>query len=199
MLQKLIEETAVKYPNKLYGMLLFTEKDPSIIKLLKDEDYYKALHMRSGEQLDIFTTILFKGEFKFPHFRDNQIGYMMPIWEEPKQNKEILALFDIEDSREMPIFVLFGISINEVGIDYSFYHKAKINTENINKTYKSIEEIITIATDAVKILEESDKEGYNHDQLEKLLSKKIKLSKFKKAGKEVLKRLPIGPLFGKIF
>ncbi|MEY2195753.1 hypothetical protein AB7942_23915 [Neobacillus sp. BF23-41] len=198
MLRKKIEEVvAPNNQNKLYGILLFTEKDPTLINMLKNETYYEAINLRSGEELDIFATMLFKGTERYPKPRPGEMSFMLPIWVEPRQNEELFSLFDIKDSRELPRFVLFGVNSTEEGVEYSYYHKAKINTESIETAYKSIEEIITIATDAVKTLEE--KGSYNRDQLEKLLSKKLTISKVWTGLKEIIKRLPFGALLGKIF
>ena len=197
MIQEKIKEEALKNPNKLYGILLFTEEDPIIVKVLNDVEFYDSIDSRSGEELDIFASMLFKGKQRYPQVKPNQMALMLPIWVEPKQNKDVFSLFDIKDSRELPLFVLFGVESANEEEGFSFYHKSKVNTESIEKAYKSIENIITIASETVKSLEEID--GDTNEHLRKILSKKIIISKTKTGAKEVLKRLPIGPLFGKLF
>lgn len=79
-------------------------------------------------------------------------------------------------------------------MSFLFFHKSNVKTDNIENAYKSIEDIITIATEAVKYLE--NKGSYTHKDLESLLSKKITISKVGKGAIAVLKRLPVVSLFG---
>lgn len=119
ILEKIIEAAKIN-PNKLYGILLFTERDPIITQMLKVDEYRKSIDLRSGKELDIFASMLMKGMKQYPQVNPDIMSYTIPIWVEPERNKKVLSLFDIEDSGKLPVFVLFGVEcLKEV--EFSFF------------------------------------------------------------------------------
>jgi len=42
------------------------------------------------------------------------MNYLIPIWEEPRENRKILSEFEIVDNRELPLFVIFGFEEDEM-------------------------------------------------------------------------------------
>ncbi|MCA9997322.1 MAG: hypothetical protein KDE56_16300 [Anaerolineales bacterium] len=119
----------------LFGIILFNDSHPHIVKLLKDNDYYKALDELSGSHLAIFATVLFKPALVEPP--PGVVHHMVPIWKEPKQNTKLFNLFEIKDSGSLPMFVLF----NGQGSDLYFQKHPIIDT-SIEETWNSLKEII---------------------------------------------------------
>lgn len=130
------------YP--LFGIILFTEAHPHVIKVLKDVDYWNALDEISGEQLAIFATRLFKGELNMPVPRPGVLESMIPLWKEPAANKEILSWFEIQDSRELPLFALFGIDDDDL-----FYKTLQIRSQSVNDVYNSIREVVNLVSNFI--------------------------------------------------
>ncbi len=137
----LINEKIKLYESKfpLLGMFLFTEANPHIVKILKDIDYWNALEALSGDNIGIFATSLFKGSYAFPPSKPGYLSMMIPVWQEPKENKKILSFFNIENSRELPLFVIFCFEDNEIRL-----HKISIEEENSDKAFNSIKNTLEI-------------------------------------------------------
>ncbi|MHA6253212.1 hypothetical protein [Oceanobacillus sp. CAU 1775] len=197
MEKELLEKATFKKNRKLSAILLFTEKDPVIVKLLKDADFINALDSLSGEKIDVYYTKLVSGELGIPERKGNEMSFMVPIWKEPKQNEELFSLFKIKDSRELPMLILFGTNIIEDGKEISFYKKLKIKESGEVDAWKSIEESLYIALDVLKDLQTSSSEITN-ELLEKELTKKVRFTQIKKWTSEITKRLPVGAVLGRL-
>jgi hypothetical protein len=153
-----------KFP--LFGLILFTRSHPHIVKVLKDDDYYAALDEISGNLLLVFATMLFdreirtpnpspekyplkttkivtnepKGTFHIEHIEHTVIssGNMEPIWVDPSENKEIMSWFNIKDSREFPLFVLFAFE-NSI----MCYKKYALRDSSVQEVFSSLEEVLS--------------------------------------------------------
>ncbi len=130
---------------KTFGIILYNEENPNIIKLLSDELYWNALDKASGEDFIIFTIKPKKGSIKIPQMPEGMMGMLVPIWEEPSDNKEILETFDIKSTKELPKFFIFAkvgdellkksILIDETNVDASLSQLKKL-FQNIRDVVK---------------------------------------------------------------
>lgn len=197
-LKSAIEREITENDTKLYGVILFTRKHPFISQMLKEEEFYTSLDLRSNEDIDIFVTMRKEGEWRTPEPLPGTMQFLKPIWIEPKENEELFSVFNIDTSDSLPLFVLFGgmEDANE-NLKFSFYNKTKIKTTSKETAYQSIEDTLTIVTKVIEKLKA--KESYTIKDLEKSLSKEIKLTKLKINVKEVIKKIPVGSLIGKLF
>lgn len=94
--------------SRIYGFILFTERDPYVIKALRDDDFWNALNERSGPNWPIFSVRPMKpGHLEYPEEQPGTIQYLEPIWKEPNDNKEFFEFFGIESSKHLPCFVTF--------------------------------------------------------------------------------------------
>jgi hypothetical protein len=143
-----------KYP--LWGILLFTEAHPHVIKALKDIDYYNALNEISGNKIAILTTMLFRGRYISPEIRPGSFGDIIPIWDEPNKNKEVLSWFDIEDSRKLPLLVLFTIEDNQL-----YHQHYSIDHDSSQEVFKSLREVLLLIPNE---LGADNKKLFNHMQ-----------------------------------
>ncbi|MBD1857961.1 MULTISPECIES: hypothetical protein [Leptolyngbya] len=125
-----------KFP--LFGIVLFTEAHPHIVKVLKDQEYYAALDEISGDSIAVFATMLLRGKLEYPDLPPGTIGMLVPIWKEPSKNKEVLSWFDIKDSQKLPIFVLFGF---ESGLLY--YQKYALSDTSVQQSFDSLREVLS--------------------------------------------------------
>jgi hypothetical protein len=125
--------------SRIYGFILYTDKDPYVAKVLSDRFYWNALDSISGSHWPIFAVRpLSRGRAMFPNFRKDSIGYMVPTWNEPNSNLRILHDFGIQDSQELPLFILFmwddEDNLNEISIP--------IVGNDETTVYRSLEDIV---------------------------------------------------------
>jgi hypothetical protein len=121
----------------LFGMLLFTEAHPHIIKALKDADYYSALNEITGKEVALFTTVLFLGGYEYPAAPPGVLSLVVPIWKEPQKNKTVLPWFNIKDSRELPLLVIFGYE----GRDF-YFQKYPIKAESPQDVFNCLQDVL---------------------------------------------------------
>jgi hypothetical protein len=141
-----IEKLGLSKEYPLYGAILFTKSHPNIIKCLKDDDYWNALSEISGEDFPVFANTLFQGRYEMPSFKSNSIGFMVQVWKEPNQNKEILEWFSLKDSND-PVLVVFGFESETM-----FQATYKLSDESIQKAFESLKKPIKNTSDMLKEL-----------------------------------------------
>jgi hypothetical protein len=141
-LSKLINEHD-KYP--LFGMLLFTEIHPHVIKTLKDVDYYSALDKISGDEIALFSTMLFHSKPENLSLSPDNFHHMVPIWKEPEENKKILRWFDIKDSQELPALVIFGYGVGNI-----YYQKYSISSNSSLGVFNKLNIVLSRVSDSVR-------------------------------------------------
>ena len=131
--------------SRIYGFILYTDKDPYVAKVLRDEDFWNALDSISGANWPIFAVrSLRKGQYSIPTSGSTDIYYMVPTWVEPKANMQVLRDFGLKNTERLPLFVAFmwddTDELNQVAIP--------IEGKNIDTIYNSIEEIVKVITKA---------------------------------------------------
>lgn len=138
--------------SRIYGFILYTDQDPYVAKVLRDDDFWKSLDSISGANWPIFAARpLEKGQMIVKGSSKGDIGFMVHTWDEPIANKQVLEDFGIEDTQDMPIFVVFmwddSDNLNAV--------MTPIRGNDVDTTYHSIREIVkTIANVETEILPE---------------------------------------------
>lgn len=157
---------------KTFGIILYTEENPNIVKLLRDEDNWNALDSISGEKFNIFAIKPKKGEMSFPkESNTNLMMLLTPIWKEPSANKDLLEVFEIPSTEKLPIFIVFTkykdtytealykkeFKLNEVSVD--------IALEQLRKIFYDIRKI----SNKINTKEEHEIVIYEH--FEKILKK----------------------------
>ena len=136
----------------IFGIIIFTDAHPHIKKALNDNDYWASLDEWSGEQWAVFATRVAKGSVGFPSFPDGCIGYMVPVWKEPRSNKQLLDLFEITSTEHLPLLIVFtktedGIVLkNEIAID----------EESTEAAYKSLKDSLRNISEALKDIDPSN-------------------------------------------
>lgn len=131
--------------SRIYGFILYTEQDPYVAKVLRDDDFWKSLDSISGANWPIFAARpLKKGQMVVKGGGKGSIGFMVQTWYEPIANKQILEDFGIEDTQDMPVFIAFmwddSDNLNAVMIP--------IRGNDVDTTYNSIREIVKAIADA---------------------------------------------------
>ena|GEM_PF-1988772 len=140
-----LRETHELFP--LFGIILFTSAHPYVIKMLKDEDYLAALNDITGNHIAVFTTALFQGRYTTPPSKPGQLSMMCMIWQEPNENKNLLSWFDLKDSNNLPLLVLFGIDFENNNL---YYRKHSIKAESPQSTYNLLQEALSAVSTQIQ-------------------------------------------------
>lgn len=179
--------------SRIYGFILYTDKNPHIKKVLRDDDYWKAFDEISGANWPIFTARpLNQGSYEFPKGQNFGMSMMVSVWEEPENNIPILKDFGFKDSQELPCFVAF------IWDDDDNLQKIEVSIEddNIDTTYKSIKKIVEVISNAESHVLPEYK---NNIELFNIVSKQLETLKFqynmKKMGRITKKFLELFSLF----
>lgn len=146
------------YHYPLFGMLLFTDAHPHIIKMLRDPDYYSALDMITGDNIALFSTMVFHGEFEYPSPPSEMFAKVLPVWKEPIQNMKVLPWFDIRESRVLPILVVFCHNDGNI-----YFQKHAIKAESSHDCFNNINKILSRISEVINQVKGAD--GINKVEL----------------------------------
>lgn len=94
--------------SSLFGVILYTDAHPNLKKALRDEDYWQALDEVSGPHWTVLSCRAASGRWGTPEFPPGTMGMMRMVWKEPRENRELLEAFELEDTSVLPALVLFA-------------------------------------------------------------------------------------------
>lgn len=139
--------------SRIYGFILYTDRNPYVVKVLQDDAFWNALNDYSGSNWPVFAVRpLRSGQYAIPSMGKKNAFYMLvPIWEEPNDNRAILRDFGLESSESLPLFIAF------MWDDEDRFHQVSIpiRGKDVDSTYQSLEKIIKTVSDVeAKILPE---------------------------------------------
>lgn len=166
---------------RLFGILLFTDANPYVKKILRDQDYFLALNKVSGDHLGIFCTMLFEGKMIFPEHEFGRIGKIIPIWQEPEENEKLLKIFQINESRTLPCLVVFGFYKDEM-----YFHKYFIEGDSEESAFNFLKNALELITKVIR--ENKDKENL---ALFEKLRLQLKVAKFKLNFKKIVEIIDV--------
>lgn len=95
----------------IYGIILYTNAHPHLKRILNDRYYWDALDELSGDQWAIFAVKAMEGSYEYPKVPSGALGFMVPVWKEPKENKEIIGLLELDNTKD-PLLLIFNQSSN---------------------------------------------------------------------------------------
>ena len=149
---------------KLLSLILYTDKHPYVKKCLQDNDYWSALSERSGINWNIYAVKPKQGDYYYPksEYKPGVItmNMMFAIWEEPSDNKPLIELLGLSDTKDLPLIYFFKLSDDEIIID-DICIKIEGNTEQ--EIYNDLEKIID------KIYKSIDDDQYSFDDIKKTI------------------------------
>ena len=129
--------------SNIYGFIMYTSAHPYISKVLRDNDFWNALDEISGENWPIFAIRpLAKGHYELPHFPPGMVGFMVPVWNEPNENKKYLDFFSLKNSEDLPCFIAFKFNDDET-IEQVVY---KLNNDSKQGAFNSLKTIVELIT-----------------------------------------------------
>jgi hypothetical protein len=92
----------------LFGAIIYSNAYAYIAKVLADPFFWKALDEISGPQWAIFAAKAAEGKHDWPATSPNEISFLVPVWQEPTKNKDLLNAFGLDDTQRLPILVIFA-------------------------------------------------------------------------------------------
>ena len=135
---------------RICGLILYTEKNPYVKKVLRDDDFWKSFDCLSGNNWPVFAVQPLKSGQVADTDLCSDTSYMAKIWNE-KENMPILKDLEIKDS-QLPLFIAFmwdnKNELKSVSIP--------IHGRNVDEVYHSIADIVkTIAKTVLDIFPEN--------------------------------------------
>jgi hypothetical protein len=133
-------------PPPLFGIILYTDAHPNIKKVLRDDDYWKALDEISGPKWAIFSVRARKRYIDLPP--EGVHHMMVPVWKEPSANRELLEVFELKDTSGLPVLVIFTFDGENL-----YRTIVKINESDPNAAFASIKSEVQKVSDALEGLD----------------------------------------------
>lgn len=165
---KLIESLNLKVINdcccnsNIYGFILYTEINYSVVKVMRDADFIYALHSISGPNWPIlFVSPLEKKIVDFEGTGSKDIvGYTRIVSKETEYNKNALDFFNLKNSEsDLPCFVVFSRDPNNSEM---FEQRAfRINGRTEDDVRQSLEEIVSTIADIERTIRDGSSEQFN--------------------------------------
>lgn len=128
-----------------FGIVLYTDSHPHIKKVIADNDYWSALDEVSGPKWPVFSIKPSQGTKGIPDLPPGYMGMMVPVWKEPRENKEILDAFGLRSTEDLPKLIVFCLGPNNQVLN----HQISLKNGTIEEAYTSIKGAIEAATTAI--------------------------------------------------
>lgn len=169
-------------PVKIFGLIVYTDRDPFLIKCLRDDDYWKSLDLVSGQKWVILSVKPKPGSYETPETPKSGFGFLVPIWKEPADNEKILDFLNIESTKDLPL--LFVMNLNEAG--EVLMSAIKITGKTPEETYVNLQNLILELTAVIERIKEENYE--NSDAIFGLMKGRIESLIFFEKAKGSLNR-----------
>ncbi|GLP99971.1 hypothetical protein GCM10007891_18250 [Methylophaga thalassica] len=167
---------------QLFGVLLYTDQHPNIKKVLRDEDYWLSFNELTGDRFCVFSVKPAKGKYEDSTSpRGGFFGMMVRIWKEPAENKKLIELFELEDTKNIPMLLLF----TEIKGEF-LKIELRLDDSSQDTAYSSIKEQLEFSCNALSQIKEENLKNtsglysalslHQNDRLKwKLLTKSVDL------------------------
>ncbi len=140
----------------IFGLIVYTEEHPYIIKVLKDNDYWASLNAKT------------KNWILYAIKPDNNHGHLTKEY--------ILPQLGISDSDELPLLVIVAIGPNRTLLQRNYH----IDDKDENTAYRSLAEQVSIVTEAAsRIIPEYRSSTNVHREAIKALEAEMASKKWK--------------------
>jgi len=139
----------------IFGVILYTDANPHIKKLLSDNDYWEALNEISGHKWAVFSIKVKPGYYSLPSSPPGSMSFMVPVWKEPSENKPILEMFGINSTKVLPLLVVFTQDAD----DNILKIELKIKDDTIEEAYNSLKKHIYTVTESVERINDQYKKN----------------------------------------
>ena len=92
----------------VFGVIMFTKEHAHVRSVLENEIKWDALDEVSGDKFAIFSSRMQKGKYQISGGGPRGMGMLIQTWEEPNENKELLNLFELDNTKDLPVICFFA-------------------------------------------------------------------------------------------
>ena len=135
------------------GVIIYTDAHANVKKVLMDEVYWKALDEISGPRWAVLAVKPVPGKYEYPQMPEGNLGFMVPIWKEPRENRSLLEEFCIKSTEQLPLFICFSHD----GAGQILMNSLKLDDSSIDASYASMKNHIKMTTEAIENIAEENK------------------------------------------
>jgi len=129
-----------------YGVILHTDRDPFVSKVIDDNTLCRALNETSGNRWILFGARAKQGRIGYPNIPPGSMGMMVLMWQEPQENQSLLEQLHLDSTEDLPcLLILFPH-----GNDEAFVHKVKIEGKTVEETFDSLRNSVKAITEAIE-------------------------------------------------
>jgi len=140
----------------VFGVILYTDAHANVKKLLSDPDYWKALNERSGPHWVVFAVRSARGQWTSPRgFGEDTFGLMVPVWKEPRENRELLDLFEFESTEHLPQMLVFASNAK----GHILSRSMRVSDDSVDRAYQSLSEAMDLVAKAVSQVAPEHRQG----------------------------------------
>ena len=141
---------------KVFGAIVYSDAHAHIKKVLRDEDYWKALDKISGNRWAIFSARALLGRREIRGGGPpGTVSMMIQVWIEPEDNKKLIEALGLETT-EKPVFVIFTrLSNGEI-----LKSVIELYDDEIENTYQRIKNIVQDITSSIEQIEQKNIPDY---------------------------------------
>jgi hypothetical protein len=131
---------------KVFGAIIYSDRHPYIKKVLKDNDYWRALDEISGQRWAVFSARATEGHVEIKGGGPpGSLSMLVSVWVEPRENRKLIEYLQI-DSTQKPVFVIFTrLKTGEI-LKSILY----LDDSSLENAYKRLGQIIGDLTSAVE-------------------------------------------------
>ncbi len=129
-----------------FAFLMYDFRTPEIVKMLRDQDYWRALDEISGQRLTVFSF-----HVREPQDADElEVKWMSPvaIGGDPGKKTQLVlrSYFELSERLTLPAMLFFQTSPDSV-IDYRL---VRIAARRVEDAFNEIREVLEVAAEAVE-------------------------------------------------
>jgi len=128
----------------IFGVIVYTDVHANLKKLLRDEDYWRALDELSGPKWAVFSVRAHHGQWGLPTYPSGTIGMMHMVWKEPVANRDLLETFALDDTKDLPGVVVFALDG-----DALYRAAVRIDDSTLEATYSSLKSVFVKVAEAL--------------------------------------------------
>ena len=162
--QQLIKDRMTYKTANVFGMIVYTEENPHIVKVLRDQDYWNSLNARTKNWI----LYAVKPDDNYSHLLDS---YIMPQ-------------LGLSTNRSLPLLIVFAEDSNQI----IYQREYDIDDSSVTVAYQSIEATVKTISDAVSAIFPENLSSLNvFREVEKALDAELSKKHWKKVTSEMAK------------
>jgi hypothetical protein len=152
----------------VYGLVLFTDAHPHLVKVLNDDHYWRAFDQVSGGRWVMFSAKPHAGRRDVRSPQRGNMGLLVPVWHEPKENEALLKEFQLSSTEDLPLLLVFA---RDQDTGEMLKVTMDLDDSSIESAYSSLREAVALVT---KVVEGTDRRyRFNAREIHRLVESSV--------------------------